>query len=179
MAYNKEVERKFLVEKEFLPDLNGIYNKHLVTFYLSIDSPEFMVRVEDKKRASLTIKGSNSNPLIRDEFSYDIPIEDAVLLDRYKRSNVIEKTRYLLPITAEECPELVGRSWEIDIFHGILDGLCLAEIELPQDFYKDVNINYPRWIGADVTTVGLYSNRLLSVLDTLPEQMLDTKVWKI
>lgn len=48
-----------------------------------------------------------------------------------------------------------GLTWEIDVFHGRLDGLVIAEIELPD---ANTEITLPDFIAAEVTGNPAYYN---------------------
>ena len=73
-------------------------------------------------KAVFTIKGENKGP-VRSEYEYEIPIADArEMLEDLCESPMIKKIRYLI--------DYVGMSWEVDIFSGDNEGLCVAEIEL-------------------------------------------------
>ena len=87
----KEIERKFLVDQSTLPsDINGTeYSQS----YISInESGVVRVRIKEKI-AVLTIK-SGGLGLSRDEFEYEIPLEDAKALQNLFNNEIIYKTRY-------------------------------------------------------------------------------------
>ena len=48
-----------------------------------------------------------------------------------------------------------GLNWEVDEFHGRLEGLVVAEIELPSE---DTTFARPEFIGAEVTGDPRYYN---------------------
>ncbi len=48
------------------------------------------------------------------------------MLDDLAEKPIIEKTRYKIPAGN-------GLTWEIDEFHGVNEGLVVAEIELPSE----------------------------------------------
>lgn len=134
----KEIERKFLVNK-FVPFV-GINIKQ---GYLSFD-PEIRIRIKDDKKSLITIK---SNDLLeRNEFEYEIPVEDAKQL-LSTCDNVINKTRYNS-----------GR-WEIDEFHDSLKGLWIAEIELK---FPGEQVTIPDWVREEVTFDKRYYNKNLA-----------------
>ena len=77
--------------------------------YLSV-TEKGIVRVRIKGDiATLTVKSSGT-VLSRDEFEYEIPIDDAEALINLCQNDIIEKTRY--KIMAK------GKLWNIDEFHG-------------------------------------------------------------
>ena len=115
----KEIERKFLVDKSRLP--NNLEGTKYTQGYISItDSGIVRVRIKGDI-AVITIKSAGLG-IIRDEFEYQIPMDDAKSLLELFNDGVIYKTRY----------EIVyeGKKWEIDQFHKENEGLWIAEIEL-------------------------------------------------
>ena len=63
---------------------------------------------------------------------------------------IIEKTRY---IVMHE-----GNRWEVDEFHGSLQGLVIAELEIPYEGYQ---FHLPGFIGREVTGDRRYYNSQL------------------
>jgi CYTH domain-containing protein len=63
----------------------------------------------------------------------------------------VEKTRYLV--------EHAGHCFEVDEFHGGLEGLLLAELETPEAASVSV---LPEWIGEEVTDDPAYTNASLA-----------------
>lgn len=139
-----EIERKFLLANE---DWRTAAFKStrlrdgILAFY---DGRKIRIRFYDEK-ATLTVKGPRKG-LARDEFEYEIPASDGlVLLERHCKNEVIEKTRHHV---------LVGdREWVVDEYHGLLEGIILAEIELPSE---DAPFELPTWVAAEVTGVEKY-----------------------
>ncbi len=102
-------------------------------------------------RAYLTLKGPAVG-LVRPEFEYPIPIEDAqVILETLCTPPLIEKTRYRLPLG-----DVV---WEIDEFWGDNQGLIVAEVELTS---PDQAVDLPEWVGTEVTYDPRYQNSNLA-----------------
>ena len=64
----------------------------------------------------------------------------------------ISKTRYIIPAPSYEDQP---RAWEVDVFHGRLDGRVLAEIELGSEHEPFVR---PSWLGDEVTGLPQYYN---------------------
>jgi CYTH domain-containing protein len=153
MALKKEIERKFLVRRELLPELPP--GRQLAQGYLSFQ-PTVRVRTEEgpesELRAYLTIKGDGG--ISRDEFEYPIPFDEGRELLKLANGSVVTKTRYELPV--EENPDL---KWELDVFHGDNNGLIVVELEMP-----DAEHPFPRpeWLGEEVTRTGSYKNAQLA-----------------
>ena len=99
------------------------------------------------EEGALTIK-SQSEGAAREEFEYEIPREDAQrMLDKIWLKPLIEKTRYEV--------FHAGHKWEIDEFHGVNEGLVIAEVELEDPAEE---IRKPDWIGKEVTGDARYFN---------------------
>ncbi|MDN4482090.1 CYTH domain-containing protein [Demequina lignilytica] len=100
-------------------------------------------------RAWLTLKFGTG--MSRAEFEYVIPADDARELLDQAVGTVLDKTRWHVAHA--------GRTWEVDEFHGALEGLVLAELELDAE---DDDFDLPPWIGEDVTGRPEYLNSSLS-----------------
>ena len=108
------------------------------------------VRVRGDK-GFITIKGKGhgaSHP----EFEYEVPLEDAMEMMSLCEPPIIEKTRY---IVMHE-----GNRWEVDEFHGDLQGLVIAELEVPSE---DYSYALPPFVGDEVTGDPRYYNSQLGV----------------
>lgn len=134
-----EIERKFLVLQDKLPELPA--PDALVQGYLS-DDPAVRVRLtvapSGAESAFLTIKGRGL--ATRSEFEYPIPADDARALLGLCRTG-LAKHRHRL-----------GR-WELDYFPDT--GLWLAELELASE---DEPFERPGWLGVEVTGDPSYTN---------------------
>ncbi|MNY45444.1 hypothetical protein D3C86_1805470 [compost metagenome] len=109
------------------------------------------MRVRTKgEKGYLTIKGK-SEGISRDEFEYEIPHEDALQLLTNFCPKFLEKERFEL---------IVGeKKWEIDLFHGKLEGLIVAEIELESE---EETFELPAWIDREVSDdVQYYNSKLI------------------
>lgn len=146
----KEIERKFLVNNEILGVVKYLQSKKIKQGYIS-DSDGKTVRVRTKgEKGYLTIKGKTEG-ISRDEFEYEIPFEDALKLLTDFCPKFLEKERFEL---------IVGeKKWEIDLFHGKLEGLIVAEIELESE--EEV-FELPAWIDREVSDdVQYYNSKLI------------------
>jgi len=144
----KEIERKFLIDADkWAKQGNPV---EMCQGYLAISGDKIIrVRIAGNN-AYITIKG-NLQGISRDEFEYEIPVDDARQLMNLCEGNPVEKTRYKYLFA--------GKMWEIDLFHGANNGLIVAEIELSSE---DEPFEKPDWIGEEVSTDTKYFNFNLS-----------------
>ena len=149
MAKNTEIERKFLVKSDaFIAQATTSYE--IMQGYLCKD-PEKTIRVRIRDaRAFLTIKSS----LLRDgiakfEWEKEIDLSDAKELMKICLPGAISKTRYIIEVKGNDL------KWEVDVFHGRLEGRVLAEIELSNE---DEAFERPDWLGEEVTGQSQYYN---------------------
>ena len=89
-----EIERKFLVKGDFLPDVYA--RRRIVQGYIC-SAPGRTVRVRIRENESfLTIKGaSDEKGMSRYEFEQAIPMEDAEQLLKLCEPGIIDKVRHL------------------------------------------------------------------------------------
>lgn len=146
-----ETERKFLVKDQSFMAL-ACEAKEMVQGYLSTDA-DATVRVRIAGDcARLTVKSRNRGAS-RNEWEYGIPATEArEMMERCCGRRKLEKTRYIVPARPE------GLCWEVDVFHGPLEGLIVAEIELPTE---DTVFEKPSFIGEEVTGDPRYYNSAL------------------
>ena len=94
-----------------------------------------------------TMKEAKSG-LTRKEIEFDIPVDAAQeMLKMIPQHRKISKTRYIVNID--------GYIFEIDVFHGLNDGLVVAEIELDSE---DQSFPKPEWLGCEITKDKCYYN---------------------
>jgi adenylate cyclase len=150
VSNHTEIERKFLVRKDLWYALHRPEGEILQQGYL-ISEPDKTVRIRVTPSSGfLTIKGPAVNAT-RDEYEYPIPRKDALeLLDKFV-SKCIDKIRYRIDVK--------DKTWEIDEFYGVNEGLIIAEIELgdPKESFEK-----PAWTGEEVTDDHRYSNSWLA-----------------
>lgn len=145
---HKEIERKFLVKSD------AWRGKAKPAFYRqgyiarTVDRTARIRVVDDKGFITIKIK---VGPISRQEFEYEIPLQDAnALLDSLAPGEILEKNRY----TFQEC----GHVWEIDEFLGANAGLVVAEVELASE---DEHVTLPPWVGEEVSKISKYFNASL------------------
>lgn len=145
-----EIERKFLIQKENLPDLSA-YSFHQIEQGYLCTEPVVRIRRQDDeyyltyKSKGLLAREEYNLPLTKDAYEHLCPKADGI---------VISKTRYLIP-------EKNDLSIELDVFHGVYEGLLLAEVEFSSE---EAAQNYipPAWFGEDVTYSTRYHNSNMS-----------------
>jgi CYTH domain-containing protein len=141
-----EIERKFLVDKEKWELVSKPKPKRIVQAYL-VRLPEKTIRVRIKdEKGFLTIKGPTVG-ISRSEFEYEIPLNEANELIEQFADKTIEKYRFEITVG--------NHLWEVDEFHGKLEGLMIAEIELTSE---DEAFEKPDWVTEDVSLDQQYFN---------------------
>ncbi|MBT3663507.1 MAG: CYTH domain-containing protein [Candidatus Marinimicrobia bacterium] len=143
-----EIERKFLMDLSYWDE--GSEGVPYRQGYLAVTQMG-IVRVRIKGEiATLTVK-SKGTDLSREEFEYEIPMDDAETMLNLCQNDIIEKTRY--KVMAE------GKLWDVDEFHGKNNGLWLAEVELKSE---NEPVTLPKWALEEVTGDEHYYNAYLS-----------------
>lgn len=160
----KEIERKWTILPEHLPDLSQYECSVIRQGYLAIgsDGSETRVRSFDDERFELTVK----TPGTIERGEQNIKIDRAMFeaLWPQTESARIEKTRYYIPYT-----DNLGRKYviELDVYGGSLEGkLITAEIEFPgreaDARVQATAFQAPDWFGDDVSDDGRYKNHALA-----------------
>jgi len=145
----KEIEYKFLVNREAWLEVEKPEPTLIVQGYIS-KSENAVVRVRIKgDKGFLTIKG-NTIGITRSEFEYEIPVNEAEAMIELFTEKSIRKHRYEVIVD--------GKTWEVDEFHGKLEGLILAELEVESE---DEVFTQPNWTTEDVSTNPNYFNAVL------------------
>jgi len=153
----REIERKFLVVGEGWRE-SVVATKRLRQAYIArTDRLSARVRVVDGQAAFLTIKSAEPG-LVRAEYEYALPVEDALELVELRQGQMIEKTRHIV--------EIADARWEVDVFSGTHQGLVIAEIELAD---ADAVFEQPEWLGREVTADPSYYNANLAFADRPPQ----------
>jgi CYTH domain-containing protein len=153
----KEIERKFLVASESWRT-HVTESISIVQAYVAAgDDRNVRVRIIDDQRAQLTVK-LGRHVVTRDEYEYDIPVEDAREMIAGAVGIVIEKRRFIVPHG--------DFTWEVDVFAGFYKGLIVAEVEMESE---DDAPEIPDWIGREVTGDRRYSNMVMATEDLSAE----------
>ena len=146
-----EIERKFLIHT--LPEnLENYPRKEIEQGYINREPVVRIRRSDDKyiltcKGQGLMVREEFELPLNKEEFEHMKPKTDGIF---------IEKTRYLIPYDKK-------LTIELDVFHGKLAPLVLAEVEFDSVEEADAFVP-PVWFGEDVTNSPKYHNSNLSNL---------------
>lgn len=149
-----EIERKFLIKKEQLPDnLETFPHNDLEQAYI-ITQPVLRIR---KKNDSYMLTYKGAGLMKREEAEFPLEKDAYEKLLTKTEGNLITKTRY-------EIPEKNRLTIELDIFHGPFEGLFLAEVEFPDE---ETAISYqpPIWFGKEVTNEIIFHNSSLSSME--------------
>lgn len=159
-----EIEKKYLVKT--LPENLSQYEKWEIEQCYLCAEPTIRIRKrnddyiltyksreipEQNHKKRLNVSKETEMPLNRDAYFH---------LREKADGRAITKTRYRIPYEKYTI--------ELDIFHGALDGFCLAEVEFDtadeSDFFSP-----PSWFGEDVSGDIRYTNRYLSEHEAGPE----------
>lgn len=140
-----EIERKFLINH--LPEDLEKYEQHEIAQGYLCTSPVVRIR-RSNDDYYLTYKGKGM--MVREEYNLPLTKEAYLHLREKIDGRLIEKTRYLIPLTDKLTAEL-------DVFHGDLAPLTLVEVEF--ESVEEANaFTAPEWFGEDVTNDGRYHN---------------------
>jgi CYTH domain-containing protein len=145
-----EIERKFLIDHDKWNKIEKPEGTHYRQGYILADRGRTVrVRVSDKQ-GFLNLKSKNSQ-ISRNEYEYEIPLQDGIEILKVFATSGTEKIRYKIPVS--------GKEWEVDVFSGDNEGLIVAEIELESE---DEEFEKPDWVTDEVTDDGRYTNAALS-----------------
>jgi len=149
-----EIEKKYLVKSEGWKQ-HILRSEKIVQFYLTEPGhhPTLRLRTKaDKGFVTLKYPSQNKDILIREEYEYEVPLEDILMQKQHAKGNVVEKTRHYVMAPDKHI-------WEVDEFISPDPALILAEIELND---PDQVFELPDWVGKDVTSNPEYSNLSLA-----------------
>lgn len=146
-----EIERKFLIKQEQLPENLSQYPcLHIEQGYLCTEPVVRIRRQNDEYYLTYKSKGL----LSREEYNLPLTKDAYYHLKEKADGIVICKDRYVIP-------EKDGLSIELDIFHEAYEGLLLAEVEFSSEEAAKSYVP-PAWFGEDVTFSSKYHNSTLS-----------------
>jgi len=141
-----EIEKKFLVNKNIWEHLDKPTPQLIKQSYIS-DNKKCTVRLRIKgSKGFITMKGETKN-ISRSEYEYEIPLIDVTAMMGEFSDKTLSKNRFEIKVG--------NHIWEIDEFHGKLDGLIIAEIELKSENEK---FELPSWAEKEVSSDPRYYN---------------------
>ena len=137
---NREIERNFLV-KRVPANFRQARRFALSQGYIAVDHSGCEVRVRDKNgKYYLTVKTGSG--MVRDETEIPLSRPQFQKLWPLTKGRRIEKLRHFIPYQ--------GRVIELDAYHGLHQGLMVAEVEFPSAAAAR-KFRPPDWLGRDVT----------------------------
>lgn len=154
-----EIERKFKVVK--VPnDLEKYEKEKIEQGYLCI-KPTVRIR-KSNDEYTLNYKWKQKGlqekvAIVNIEYTMPLTKENYELLLNKIENNVIIKDRYKIPLAH-------GLIIELDVFHGKLEGLIMAEVEFPNVEMAE-KFEKPDWLGADISLDKRFDNTVLSKMD--------------
>lgn len=152
----KEIERKFLVKSIDNISLESYNRKTIIQDYLYNDKITTIrkrkIQEGENTKYYYTIKTNRSGKYSVEEIESEIEEEVYNKLKPDKNRNTIIKDRYNIP--TEE-----GLIIELDVFHGIFEGVIFAEIEFPSE-KKAEKFKVPDWFYKELT--GKITNNMMT-----------------
>lgn len=143
-----EIERKFLTR---LQDWPAARRRIAIRQGYLASSDRLVCRVRQKDDIHFLSVKAGIDVTSSYDFEYPVPADDGnIMLEKLCERPPLSKTRHEI--------ELNNLVWEIDVFHGLNEGLVVAEIELPR---SDMTLALPAWLGAEVTEDTRYRNSQL------------------
>lgn len=144
-----EIERKYLISS--VPEHLDIQEIHQIEQgYLSTE-PVVRIR-KDNDDYFLTYKSKGL--MIREEYNLPLTQESYEHLKTKIDGRLIQKTRYVIPLSQ-------SLNIELDVFQGELAPLILAEVEFPSSKAAETFLP-PSWFQEEVTFSNKYHNSTLS-----------------
>lgn len=152
--YKKEIERKFLVNKDNMPDLLKYSYIEIKQGYLSQPNDNLSVRVRsfDDEKYSLDMKDGKG--LVRDELTLYITKEQFEETFPICGERIIVKKRYFVPSKKNN-----DKILEVDVYRDFDFITCEYEGENEEDVE---NLIWEDWFKEELTNKPEYSNRSLA-----------------
>ncbi|WP_407308657.1 adenylate cyclase [Desulfosporosinus sp. SB140] len=142
-----EIERKFLVRQEDLPELKG--GQYIIQGYLS-EEPAVRYRILGAS-IKITIKEvrSDGSRMEIETVKHKATSDERAALKRLSIVTPIEKIRYRIPYK--------GLIWEIDNYQKENLGLVTVDVEIPEIGYPLI---FPSWVNfeQEITADSRYFN---------------------
>lgn len=159
-----EIERKFAIKK--IPEhLDRYQQKKIEQGYLC-HNPILRIRKSNDKyiltyKSKFGLDNNNSTAIVSNETELMLTDSAYETLKGKTEGNIIEKTRYIIPLDE-------GLMAELDVFEGKLSGLVFVEVEFPDEEAADKFIA-PEWFGEDLSKDDRFSNYYLSKLNSIED----------
>lgn len=152
-----ERERKFLVAE--LPSDTGEGDR-IRQGYFAIDG-HVAVRVRERSGSASTMTVKAGSGATRTELEWELVPEVFAALWPLAEGRCLDKTRYEVRVD--------GGVAEVDVFGGVLEGLCLVEVEFDTEAEMAAFVP-PEWFGVEVTDDDRFTNAHLAVHGLEPDQ---------
>lgn len=155
-----EIERKFTI-KELPNHLEQYERKEIEQAYLC-SRPVVRVRKSNDKyfityKSKMNMeKDKKATARSCEEVELPLSMEAYEHLRKKADGQIIRKDRYLIPQTD-------GKIIELDLFHGVYEGLIFAEVEFKSE-KEAAEFSAPDWFLEDVTFDDRYSNHHLATM---------------
>lgn len=153
-----EIERKFMVNR--VPENLQLYPHEEIEQGYLCTSPTLRIRKAGDV-FWLTVKEkvyTNSTAIHNREEEFRLTEDKFLMLKGKCIGKMINKTRYRIPL--QQNP--ISLTAELDIFHGIHEGLLLVEVEFPSSEVAD-SFTPPSWFGRDVSNQPQFRNSYLAL----------------
>ena len=163
-----EIEKKFLVDEENIPDLSNVDFCKIEQGYLNI-KPDPIIRIRKKDNEYyLTYKRKIKKGVAEE---YELPITEEIYnkLKKSVESNIVRKTRYYIKTRNNFVIEL-------DVYKDNLCGLVTAEVEFENEEQYNGYVA-EKWFKKDITGDVKYINSRLSLLSNIDELNEDYERW--
>lgn len=170
---NKEIERKFIVDINSIPNLNLVNYMDITQGYLSdlSDSYVFRLRQVLHMKSDKTIIGEDyyqtikgSGTMVRDEYEISLMVQQFKVLWPLCQSITLHKHRFDI---SHQMPDVDKVHYHLDRYLHELSGFHTIEVEF-QNIDECEKFVVPSWFGREVTEIKGYSNYELSINKRLP-----------
>lgn len=156
-----EIEKKYQIK--VLPDLSGYEKKEIEQGYLCVD-PIVRIRKSDDQyiltyKSKIGLEPTDVVAQVNQEVEVPLHRKGYLHLREKVDHHLIQKTRYMIPLAD-------GHIGELDVFHGVLEGLAFIEVEFTDEADAS-NFCPPEWFGDNVSRDKRYTNSFLSKCEDL------------
>lgn len=149
----QEIERKYLIDLDTAKEqiARAKAKKDIKQAYLAVDD-EREVRLRSIKDQQYLLTVKSSGALSREEIEIELNDPQVERMKPLMGSRCLHKTRYDIPYDQHNI--------ELDIYHGSLEGLAVAEIEFD---HEDAAAAFapPDWFGRELTEDQRFKNKNL------------------